>query len=721
MRGNNSMINKYLKKLFMYFSLLGICIILFQSNIYAQVDGTQEHEIKWMSVNALRQWYSNGGAEIEYGRRGRTGFLSSDQLDGLNWPAEYIKNKGVNVGKSLWIGTTNFDDPVSGVTYPFKVVCAGRLNMSLGTEIITDEHKLIGKFEHPAVFVDDARASVRDFDDEVDEIDPNIAADRIIYTRFHTTVGISCTRKIHAFTNQNHDNYHIIEYVFTNTGIIDDSGTPQLNRTLTDVVFHWQHRYGFAGESYMPANGWAPTGSAWGLNTVNDVIGQDANHPGDYRAIWAYYGPISTSPGYAADIGLPNHTNGAILAGTNYAGVVVLHADKSPQDNSDDPLQPSTTHFQPSDRGAQGVDQYDPNLMTRKYSEFMTAGHSAETHAEQVGLAFANTWGGDAGGYAATQGFGSYTMAPGDSIRIVVAEAVDGLMSDRDFVREIARKWFNNEGPFDMPDGSTTNDRNVYKNAWVYSGEDSLHNSFRRAINNFESGFNIPSPPPPPSEFNIRSGGNKIALDWDSNAESWPNFDGYEVYRSEGRTDTTYTRIFSCGSADVVNSFEDRSARRGFNYYYYIVSKDDGSTNVVNPGIPLRSSKYYTMSNREAFLTRPAGTNLSQIRIVPNPYNIKARELQFGLDTPDRLAFYELPPICTIRIFTETGDLIETIEHTDGSGDELWHSLTSSRQLVVSGLYIAHFEVTEDIYDDNTGELLFAKGASTYKKFIVIR
>jgi hypothetical protein len=127
------------------------------------------------------------------------------------------------------------------------------------------------------------------------------------------------------------------------------------------------------------------------------------------------------------------------------------------------------------------------------------------------------------------------------------------------------------------------------------------------------------------------------------------------------------------------------------------------------------------MTNREAFLTRPPGNSLAGIRIVPNPYNIKAREIQFGLNAPDRLAFYGLPPACTIRIFTETGDLIETIEHTNGSGDELWHSITSSRQLVVSGLYIAHFEVTQDVYDETTGELLLKAGDSTFKKFIIIR
>ena len=108
--------------------------------------------------------------------------------------------------------------------------------------------------------------------------------------------------------------------------------------------------------------------------------------------------------------------------------------------------------------------------------------------------------------------------------------------------------------------------------------------------------------------------------------------------------------------------------------------------------------------------------------VVPNPFHIQARQLQFGVDAgADRIAFYGLPPICTIKIYTERGDLVETIEHTDGSGDELWNCVTSSNQIVVSGIYIGYFEVPQDTYDDTTGELLFTKGASAFRKFVIIR
>ena len=54
------------------------------------------------------------------------------------------------------------------------------------------------------------------------------------------------------------------------------------------------------------------------------------------------------------------------------------------------------------------------------------------------------------------------------------------------------------------------------------------------------------------------------------------------------------------------------------------------------------------------------------------------------------------------------GELVETIEHTDGSGDEYWDQTTSSRQVVASGLYIAHIT-------DN------ASGDTAERKFVIIR
>jgi len=51
---------------------------------------------------------------------------------------------------------------------------------------------------------------------------------------------------------------------------------------------------------------------------------------------------------------------------------------------------------------------------------------------------------------------------------------------------------------------------------------------------------------------------------------------------------------------------------------------------------------------------------------------------------------------------------VRAIEHSDGSGDEYWDQTTSSRQVVASGLYIAH------ITDNDSGE-------TAERKFVIIR
>jgi hypothetical protein len=262
-----------------------------------------------------------------------------------------------------------------------------------------------------------------------------------------------------------------------------------------------------------------------------------------------------------------------------------------------------------------------------------------------------------------------------------------------------------------MPDNSETTDYAAYKKAWVWTCYDSLIQTYHRAIENYKSGYAIPQPPPPPDQVEVKSGGDRITLKWSSIATSDAHFDGYRIYRAEGSVNswlTVWNKIFECGKADVVHQYNDVNAARSKDYYYYIVSKDNGQQDPAHPGTPLVSGKFYIMTSRPSYLRRPSGDSLEDIRIVPNPYLIDKRSLQFGEVTGyDRIAFYGLPPECKIRVFTERGDLIWSREHNDGSGDELWESLTSSGQIIVSGIYIAYFETPA--------------GQSTYRKLLVIR
>ncbi|MCB9209058.1 MAG: hypothetical protein H6610_01015 [Ignavibacteriales bacterium] len=686
-----------------------ILLIIFGASNSNIINAQIAQEIKWLRVGSLHSWFSSFGAEIEVGR-------IAEQLDGLRWDAQF-PYQNHQAAKGLWIGTTNYDDRFLKTTVPHKVIAVGTRSADAVTEIIPTEFKMEGRFNAPIVIVDGDIATENKLNDIVDEVNEDLPADRVITNSLNSYIGLSYTRKLMAFSQQDHDNYYIYDYTFKNTGIIDAEGNTD-PKTLTDVYIFLQFRYGFGEEARLCACGWAPNQNiAWGRNAVNHQIGQDPTDPNfEMRAQYTWYGKHSLAD--YASLGCPYFDRDGRMDARQYVGTVTLHADKSPQDNTDDPNQPSTTVSIGSDTEQYGSNPFNTGAMTSKYL-IMNKGHEIPTHAEKLGNDFADLYGNDGGGYSQGQGFGPYTIAPGDSIRIVVAEAVAGISKVKS--NEVGLNWIKGLkgeiNSFEMPDGSITSDPDTYKDAWVLSGEDSLLNTFRKALDNFSNGYNIPSPPPPPNVFEVQSGGDKITLTWADNAESWPNFKGYRVYRAIAKADTFYNLIYETSPDNIVNTYNDTEARRGFDYFYYVTSFDDGST---NNGVTLESSKFYTMTNKGAYLRKPAEEVLSAVRVVPNPFHIQARKLQFGVDAGDRIAFLGLPAECIIKIFTERGDLIETIHHNDGTGDELWDSRTLSEQILVSGLYIAYIEVTKDIYNEED-KLVLKKGESIFRKFIVIR
>jgi hypothetical protein len=364
------------------------------------------------------------------------------------------------------------------------------------------------------------------------------------------------------------------------------------------------------------------------------------------------------------------------------------------------------------------VSQYDEVFMADRYAA-MSEGHPDKPHDAYVGEDYAINYTDPrrqtGGGTSQEQGFGPYTLAPGDSIHFVFAEAVSGLHREKN--REVGAawlQWYRQTGQpiLVMPDGSTSTDYNLYKRRWVETGKDSILKTFRAAMRNYQSDYKLPQPPPPPQTFTVTSGGDRIQLTWADNATSWPHFDGYVIYRCVGRVldpKAVYEKIFECDRSNVVHNFDDVTAVRGFDYYYYIQSKDDGSQNDVDPGTPLYSSLFWTVTSAPATLQRPAvATTLDSVRVVPNPYDVRARLFQFGDQSQyDRIAFYGLPPVCKLKIYTERGDLIWEKDHTRGTGDELWDSITSSGQIIASGIYILYVEAP-------------GRG-SVYRKFVVIR
>jgi len=797
--------------------------------ILCSVHDTFAQRIKWLGITQLQSQISEIGSEYELE------FQQGNILNFFSWPVQYGIGQTTCRMNALWIGCKNFDDPVEGDIKSVKVVGSGPRNpLDRPNEIFEKDLKLIGRSNHPTVIVDNQNASSIDSYDKLDGLDQNLEADRIVQVKFNTSMGVTVTKKVMAFDSPYHDSYFIYDYVFKNTGIYSRNGDVK-QQTLKNVYFYWMYRNAFAGVSCgTVSTGWGVFGSTWGNSTLNHAFGENPLASGfDMRGFYSYYSPVpARASSYDADWGCPDIAGGdGTLGSSMYAGCATLHADKSATDSTDDLNQPATTWYIGSDINImqQNVSQYNETFMQDRY-DCMSEGHPTQQHDDmifakyQYAMDYSDPRRQTGGGVSQGQGYGPYTIPFGDSIHIVFVEGVNGISWEK--AREVGGNWLQwyqtGSGPaLVMPDGSNTTDFSAYKKAWCFSGKDSIMHMYHHALHNYNLGYKIPHPPPPPQQFTVTSGGDRISLSWSKNADDAPHFNGYVIYRSQGNVldwKSVYQKIFECDKSNVVHNFDDVTAVRGFDYYYYIQSKDDGTQNDIAPGVPLTSSLFWTVTDVPATLQRPAviappkepvadtvdwkltvakgtwdstvvnynayntvlynnmdyvclqdstpgmkpgktkgtfyanfpdtsvswkpivskgawsfgsayrkynyvtdkggvfvcvhdmaaGSMLEQVRVVPNPYDIRSRAFQFGAQSQyDRIAFYGLPPICKLMIFTERGDKIWVKDHLNGTGDELWDSQTSSGQIIATGIYMLYVEVPG--------------GGSIIRKFVVIR
>jgi hypothetical protein len=659
-----------------------------------------------MSAGSLHNWYSEIGSELE-----EAGFIKTQQF-GMQWPAIY-SYQDIQAARGMWIGAKDFTDE-NGQNFPYKVVTVGpRAPQFYAFYPIKIE--LTSKFAPTNVYVDGNLSFQKNV--EIDKTDNTIPYDRVIENVINSQLGITVKRKIFQFAQQYNDNYIVYEYTFTNTGNTDADPEIELpNNTIKDAYFWFTYRNA-VNKSVRFVIG---NGSGWGINTMNDARGDGVKtDPANekYRAQFSWHGyfpgkdvaydniggPIWALNSTAAPFNDKADTVGR-LGGTQFIGTLTLYADKSATEKVDDPSQPRTTDYVNSDHPLllAGANALNKDRMTQEYA-LMSTGHKAPRHADAVEPSGdfaiqknAPNVGNASGGISFNNGYGPYTLKPGESVRIVIAEAVNG----------IGRKLQIDTG-IKYKKGQITADA---KNRIVMQGKDSLMLTFKRVTENFNSGWKLPQPPMPPTTFEVNSGGDRISLKWDVNSSDPNPPVAFRIYRALGNVDSNYTMIYQTSSASE-RSYDDKNLVRGFNYYYYITAV--GAPISSGPGTPagrLESGRYFTQSYDPANLQRQAGDKLSDIRIVPNPFNASAKgSIRFpGAADEDKIAFYNIPGQCTIKIYSELGELIKTIEHTNGSGDEFWYQVTSSSQIIVSGIYIAV------ITDKTTGQNHIAK-------FVVIR
>ncbi|MFQ5500097.1 MAG: hypothetical protein ACE5FH_10555 [Candidatus Zixiibacteriota bacterium] len=135
-------------------------------------------------------------------------------------------------------------------------------------------------------------------------------------------------------------------------------------------------------------------------------------------------------------------------------------------------------------------------------------------------------------------------------------------------------------------------------------------------------------------------------------------------------------------------------------YFVSVTAFDYGSPETGVP--PLESSITDSVKSAFAFgQASDADVANRDVYIYPNPYRKDARYRARGLEgrTDDRhddrvrrIHFANLPPTCTIRIFTIDGDMVREITHDIDPSDPLsshdtWDLISRNGQPAVSGLY----------------------------------
>jgi hypothetical protein len=157
----------------------------------------------------------------------------------------------------------------------------------------------------------------------------------------------------------------------------------------------------------------------------------------------------------------------------------------------------------------------------------------------------------------------------------------------------------------------------------------------------------------------------------------------WTVLDSVGRSDGRY---FSSGTY----TFNDFTALLNIIYYYAVVSLDtlgakSGLTNITQHTTQL-----------------PAVKKLDKVYAAPNPFIVSSYA-----DNNDKIGIYGLPEHATIRVYSYSGQLIQTIQHDADESATAWVQISRNNQWIASGVY--YFTV-----DDNR------TGDKAWGKFIII-
>jgi hypothetical protein len=118
---------------------------------------------------------------------------------------------------------------------------------------------------------------------------------------------------------------------------------------------------------------------------------------------------------------------------------------------------------------------------------------------------------------------------------------------------------------------------------------------------------------------------------------------------------------------------------------------------------PFTDEDVYTFTTLASKIDKEQGKNdLDKITMVPNPYVVTNTLEQLDLQNPRdrgprRVYFNHLPAKCDIRIYTMSGELVETLHHETAidDGKEYWDLTTKDNFPIAFGVYLFHVDAGE--------------------------
>jgi hypothetical protein len=538
---------------------------------------------------------------------------------------------------------------------------------------------------------------------------------QVVRSTYEYALGVQAKRKVYAWSQQEHDDYVVVDVTFTNVS----------EQTINDFLIGLE----IMPVDYVRANGDANSAS-W-----MHYYGEAARD--SQRVFYNYHADDPQATG--DNMGQPSfgQQEGRLLhPGAQFIGF--LHTSEEPYTNpgndEDDPAQPNVTFV--AKGGLLGISENNrEKLPLSGYDDYHDAlyGSVADQHPDPTARpgshheisndetgspdyqAFSTylTYSGFIGGMYS--GIGPYTFEPGESIRLIyaVGQAGLGVPAAIDVGKKMVDETL--QPPPNLPDAETgffpdnfafptgATPMNINKDLWLSTVIDSVHEAVYRARWNYEHDWRVPNAPPPPASMSVDGFPDQARVTWtDGGAEELSNFAGYRVRRRISRRDTVFFDTIHRTSPDNEAgdyTFEDSSVQFGGSYQYYVqagirISEDNRDALASQRGEIVWSGRTLVPTPESIEPPRGGTEKLSDITVAPNPYNINDPDVVAQGWPDDRgILFFNLPAQVEINIYTEHGDHIERIVHDSpvDAGSLRWNMLTKNQQVIQSGVYIATF------------------------------